>query len=93
MDDLLIACPANNENVLAIKKCLEVYCGWSGQCPNLDKSSVLFSKNICQRTRKKLRIGLGLKEMKEGLVYFGNTLVFGKHKSKDFNRLKDRIQL
>lgn len=36
---------------------------------------------------------LGLREMKEGSVYLGNTLVFGKQKLKDFMLLKDMVHM
>lgn len=35
----------------------------------------------------------GLREMNEGSIYLRNTLVFGKQKSKEFMRLKDRARM
>lgn len=45
-DDMILFCRATFEEVRNIKRCLELYCGWSGQGINLSKSGVFFSKNV-----------------------------------------------
>ena len=47
-DDLMITWRANERNVRAVKKCLDTFFSWSRQEANLDKSCILFSKNLCQ---------------------------------------------
>ena len=44
-DDSLIFCQATQNKVKVISKILQVYAGASGQCINLEKSSVYFSGN------------------------------------------------
>lgn len=57
--------------------------------PNSEKSSVIFSGKLCSKLKHIIKAELGFKEMKEGAIYLGNTLIFGKSKIKEFNRLKD----
>ena len=45
VDDSLIFCQATQNKVRVISKILQVYAGASGQCINLEKSSVYFSGN------------------------------------------------
>lgn len=41
-NDFLISCWANKENAQVMVNCLELYCSWSGQAINTEKSSVFF---------------------------------------------------
>lgn len=92
-DDLLISCRANNENVQALLGCLETYCSWSGQAINTEKSSVMISCNTAAPIKRFTKDTLGLKNLGDYVVYIGNKLVIGKNKSKEFNRLKERLQV
>jgi len=44
-DNLLIFGKATSSEASTIKDFLDSYCKWSGQAINIDKSSILFSKN------------------------------------------------
>lgn len=50
-DDLLVMSRVGQSEAKAFQKCFEVYCGWSGQTPNLEKSNIIFFKNICRRIK------------------------------------------
>lgn len=50
-DDLLVMSRVGQSEAKAFHKCFEVYCGWSGQTPNLEKSNIIFFKNICRRIK------------------------------------------
>lgn len=68
-----------------------MYCGWSGQTPNLEKSDILFSKNTTRRNRKEVKEVTDLKEMVSSTIYLGNSLVMGRNFSKEFTIIKYRV--
>lgn len=53
---------------------------------NVDKSSILFSKNLEKNTND-----YGAKEIKDWAEYLGNSLIFGRSKIENFGRLKERL--
>lgn len=53
-DDLVIYCKAKQEEVSEVKRCLDLYCQWSGQRINWDKSEIHFSTNVSRVTRTTL---------------------------------------
>lgn len=59
---------------------------------NLEKANVLFSGKTNLRIQKGVKDILGLKEMTTDTIYLGNSLIFGQNKSKEFNRIKDKVQ-
>lgn len=59
---------------------------------NKDKSHVFLSKNSPVKIQKQINSALGLKDLKEGTVYLGNSLVMGIYKAKEFGRFKDKVQ-
>ncbi|KAH7515208.1 hypothetical protein FEM48_Zijuj10G0002700 [Ziziphus jujuba var. spinosa] len=87
-DDLLIMCPAEAK---IIKNCLHKYCSWSGQALNADKSNILFSKSTPRSDRRLIRDTLGFRDMGSKAVYLGNSLVLGRNKTKEFFRLKEKV--
>lgn len=66
------------------------YINWIGQEANLNKFSILFSKNTDNMAIKGL---FGYKDMAKGSVYLGNTLLLSRNKSLDFKTLRDRVSL
>ncbi|KAH7529445.1 hypothetical protein FEM48_Zijuj05G0184700 [Ziziphus jujuba var. spinosa] len=91
-DDILVSCQANFQNAKEIGKVLNSYSLWLGQAPNSNKSKILFSKNTPGFTKKLIKDTLGFKELKASVLYLGNSLIVGKHKHKDFYKLKERLQ-
>lgn len=91
-DDLLISCRANMLNATAVADVVEQFCCWLGQQVNKDKSHVLLSKNTNRLLKKIIEEKLSLKDLRANSLYLCNNLVFGRNKSKEFGRLKDRIQ-
>lgn len=45
-NDLVIYCKANTVKALEIKRCLELYCRWTGQCISWEKSEIHYSSNV-----------------------------------------------
>lgn len=83
-DDLLLASRENTENARALVKCLNYFCDWSGQQINTDKSSILFSKNTKLAVKRSIKDIIGIKEMKDGSEYLGNSLIFRRNKAGNF---------
>lgn len=91
-DDMLLACRTDLKHAKAVRKCLYQYCEWSGQAMNLEKSQIFFLVNCSNKVKNSIKEVLGLKEMPRDSIYLGNTLLFGKNKTKEFHNLKSRIQ-
>ena len=53
-DDSLIFCKANEQQAIELMRVLQVYAAASGQLINLDKSSILFSKNMCPHKKHQI---------------------------------------
>lgn len=53
-DDLLIFCRANTIEVKKVKRCLNVYCTWSGQSINYAKSIIHFSCNTSDEMKHEI---------------------------------------
>lgn len=91
-DDILLATRADIKNSKALASCLELYSMWSGQAANVDKSSILFSESTNRGTIKTIKEIMGFREMKKDAVYLGNSLIFGRKKTKEFGKLKEKLQ-
>lgn len=66
VDDLVLACRAYAKDGEVLKNCFDTYCNWSGKWVNVEKSSILFSKNIGREEIRKIKNIKGLKEMGPG---------------------------
>lgn len=58
---------------------------------NIEKSSILFSKNMSKHDRMAIKSVFNFKEMSNNSLYLGNSLLVSKNKMKGFKILKDRI--
>lgn len=87
-----MACRADANEVEELKDCFDTYCTWSSQLANVEKSSILFSKNTSREDKRKIKAIMGFKEMGAKLIYFGNSFVFRRNRYKEFSKIKDKIQ-
>jgi hypothetical protein len=71
---------------------LEVYENWSGQKLNLQKTSILFSRNTCEAKRQEILNLSGFFEVQRIDKYLGLPSFIGKSKIHSFNSIKDRVQ-
>ena len=76
-DDSLIFCQAKQQEVQVITEILQVYAGASGQCINLEKSSVYFSRNTHVEQRNRIINALGVKEVDRFETYLGLPTLVG----------------
>lgn len=60
VDDAVFFIEATDSNVLQLKNILQMYYFAIGQAVNYQKSSILFSKNVLNRTRNSVGVTLGL---------------------------------
>lgn len=91
LDDLVIYCKANSSEASEIKKCLDLYCQWTGQRINWDKSDVHFSPNVTRATRSEICELLHMRECLHNGKYLGSPLCKFKSKSADFSYIADRM--
>nr|XP_048324655.1 uncharacterized protein LOC125421001 [Ziziphus jujuba var. spinosa] len=87
-DDLIIFCRANLEEVRNIKRCLQLYCKWSGQDFNKEKSGCFFSFNVELKIKAAIKICLGMKEVDKRAKHMGLPLTVGRSKTVAFEELK-----
>jgi ribonuclease HI len=90
-DDSLILLKVSEENVKHLQHILNLYEVSSGQTVNIDKSSVVFSKNTSKEERKKLMARLGINREGWNGKYLGLPVYIGRSRKKTFNYLKERI--
>ena len=90
-DDSLLFCQALQNEGQAIMEILQTYAQPSGQCVNLEKSSVYFSSNTIGSQRQQILQILGVKEVERFESYLGLPTLIGRAKYHTFAYLKDRI--
>ena len=74
-----------------ILEVLQLYAVSSGQCINLEKSSVYFSSNVEEERRQWIKDLLGVKEVERFESYLGLPTLVGWAKYQTFSVLKDRV--
>ena len=90
-NDSLLFCQATQNEGQAVMEILQTYAQASGQCVNLEKSSVYFSSNTTGSQRQQMIQILGVKEVERFESYLGLPTLIGRAKYHTFSYLKDRI--
>jgi hypothetical protein len=90
-DDVMIFSQANGNEANAIINCLSTYARWSGQCINMSKSAVFFSKNCRPATRNAVKSILHLQSIPARAKYLGIPLFMLSKERDTFIELNDRI--
>lgn len=75
-----------------MKRTLDSFCSWSGQCINVSKSKLVFSKNTSGQTREEIRGCLGLEESEELGKYLGFPMDLSAPRTSSFNFIVDRVK-
>jgi hypothetical protein len=89
-NNVMIFSHANAHEAIVVLHCLSTYSNWSGQCINLTKSAVFFSKN-CRATSKLSINGiLNLNHIPARAKYLGIPVFLSHKKSDSFIDLKDK---
>ena len=74
-----------------ILEVLQLYADSSGQCINMEKSSVYFSSNVEEERRQRITELLGVKDVERFESYLGLPTLVGRAKYQTFSFLKDRV--
>ena len=70
---------------------LKLYAEASGQCINMDKSSVFFNCNTSLQQRDAIKSLLGVREVDKFESYLGLPTLVGRKKYQTFSFIKDRM--
>jgi hypothetical protein len=90
-DDSLILLKVTEENAIHLQNILNLYEESSGQTINIDKSSIVFTKNTKDSDKKKMMHTLKITSEGRSSKYLGMPAFIGKSKKKAFSYIKDRI--
>ncbi|XP_062119052.1 uncharacterized protein LOC133832764 [Humulus lupulus] len=82
---------ANIDPVNLLQQCLHKYSYWSGQHINMNKSSIIFSKNVSQGVNNRLQTYLGFKLMDKTNRFLGNPLCISKNRYASFKFTLDKV--
>ena len=74
-----------------INEVLQTYANASGQCINMEKSSVYFSSNTQEGQKAEIVSMLGVKVVDRFELYLGLPTMVGREKYQTFSYLKDRV--
>jgi hypothetical protein len=90
-DDSFLLIRANVEEALALCETLELYENCSGQCINIEKSAIMFSKNSNQHQKVSVKNALAIQGDAWNEKYLGLSVYVGRSKKKAFEYIKDKI--
>lgn len=91
-DDSFLFCRANHTEAQYVRSILIAFEKASGQCINLQKSEITFSKNSPEPLRDEIAALLGLKRVEKHGIYLGFLVEVGRSKKKIFTHIKSRIK-
>uniref|UniRef100_A0A2N9FV45 Reverse transcriptase domain-containing protein n=1 Tax=Fagus sylvatica TaxID=28930 RepID=A0A2N9FV45_FAGSY len=91
-DDLMLFAKATSREVLVLDDCLELYCQWSGQLVNRDKSGINFSKLVSRERKRAITEELNMKTISDHANYLGAPLFASRNSSKDFKFLQEKVE-
>lgn len=81
-DDLILCGAATFQEATIINNILNDFCQQSGQTPNLNKSSILFSKNVDNHSRAQIKTIFLVPDLLPNTIHLGHPLIF-THKDKN----------
>ena len=90
-DDSLILLKVTEESAFHLQNILNLYEESSGQTINIDKSSIVFTKNTKASDNKKMMQTLKITCEDRNSKYLGMPAFIGKSKKRAFSFIKDRI--
>ena len=90
-NDSLLFCQAKDRETKVVMEILKLYAEVSGQCINMDKSSIFFSCNTSLQQRDAIKSLLGVREVDKFESYLGLPTLVGRKKYQTFSFIKDRV--
>ncbi|GAA0176751.1 hypothetical protein LIER_42110 [Lithospermum erythrorhizon] len=91
-DDTLLLSKASIEEANTIKRILNLYEQWSGQCVSVQKSTIFFSSNVDAQIRGIITRILGMPEVPTHGKNMGLSTSIGASKKEVFKSVMDRIR-
>lgn len=64
---------------------------WYGQAISEEKSQIFFSHKVLGVTKMKIFYVFSFKDFAAKALFFRNSFVFSRNKSKEFCRIKERV--
>jgi len=91
-DDLIICGKANLQEAQTIHTALYDFCEQSGQTPNLNKSSILFSKNVPTQVHNQIKSIFPVPDLNPNTLHLGHPLIFHhKDRNKAYAFIKNKF--
>jgi len=92
-DDLIICGQATHEEATNINSVLQAFCNASGQIPNLSKSSIMFSRNVDNRSRLDVKNVFPVADLSPNTIYLGHPLIFNHNdRSKAYDCILNKFR-
>lgn len=89
-DDILLFAEVSQSQLLMVKKCLDLFCGASGQRVSLSKSKLFFSHNVRGQLEELLNRESGIPSTRHLGLYLGIPIFHERIKNDLFNPLLAR---
>lgn len=90
-NDSLLFCRALEREIQETLEVLKLYAKASGQCLNMEKTSIYFSSNTPPQKRELIKAMLGVNEVERFESYLGLPTLVGRSKYHTFSYLKDKV--
>ena len=90
-DDSVIYCKASGQESKELQTILQKYKEAAGQRINIEKSSIFFSQNTDEDTKKEVREILGAMQDSQPKTYLGLPSLIGRSKKQVFIEIKERV--
>jgi hypothetical protein len=81
-DDLILCGQATLQEAQTIKSLLYDFCQQSGQTPNLQKSSIYFSKNVANNIKNQIKGIFPVPDLQPNAMHLSHPMIFS-HKDKN----------
>ena len=91
-DDLILCGKATLEEAQAIKTILYEFCQQSGQTPNLQKSSIYFSRNVPNHTKNQIKGIFPVSNLWPNTMHLGHPMIVShRDKNKAYNFIYNKF--
>ncbi|KAA3489221.1 reverse transcriptase [Gossypium australe] len=92
-DNCILFGEATNNGAQLLKGILNEYEKCSGQCVNFNKSTIFYSSNTSEESKRQVLEILGVRPSTDMEKYLGLPNMVGRRKKESFQNLKDKIQI
>jgi len=95
-DDLILCGSTKEQEATIIRTILQEFCHWSGQVPNLHKSSIMFSRNVNNTTIATIKNIFPVPDLLPNTMHLSHPIIFNhndRNKAYEFiiNKFKANL--